>query len=1263
MSQAYTIGAGSPEPLGVTLVGNGANVAVVSRHAERIVLCLFDDRGQTEIARLPLPGRSDDVHFGFVPGLKAGMRYGLRAEGPFDPARGHRFDPSKLLVDPYAKELDRAFVLTPELAAPREAQIDTAQFVPKAIVRPAAPSPDRAGEPKRPSVIYELAIKAFSKRHPAIAENLRGTAAALAEPALLEHLVKLGVDTIELMPAAAWIDERHLPPLGLHNAWGYNPVVFMAPDPRIAPGGLGELRHAVRALHDVGLQVILDVVFNHTGESDIWGPTLSLRGLDNALYYRHAPNGELVNDTGTGNTLACDQPAVVKLVTDAMHLWIAETGIDGFRFDLATIMGRGDDGFRADAPLLAAMEQDAVLSKAVMIAEPWDIGPGGYQLGRFPPRWAEWNDRYRDDVRRFWRGDEWTIGALATRIAGSSDVFVAKGRPSASVNFIAAHDGFSLHDLVIYSAKHNEANGEHNRDGTDQNYSWNNGVEGETSDSSIGAARRRDVRALLATLMLSRGTAMLTAGDEFGRTQNGNNNAYAQDNETNWLNWDAADMALVDFTAKLIAARKRHPALNGDRFLSGMPIDPTGIPDVEWLTPEGKLMAVGDWENPRNRVLGVSLYDSGDRCCFWINGGTSAVDISLPLPRDAFAWRRVLSSDEDSADLAVPARSVVLYAEVEAKGARHQAPDDLVAEAAALAGIQPVWWTVNGERHEVSPETQRALLVSLGYPAHTASEARESLVRLRNSRAPGSVSRGECHLDPDFTHGRKRFGLATHVYCLRNERVQALGNLNTLRSFCEETRRNGGMIAGINPLHHLFPTDRKRMSPYQPSDRRFIDPIYIDLEDALANSASPRGHSLLNEAQSEIARLSTLKFIDYDAAWRIARPILESMFKDAAGGPSSSAFESMDDAMLGHCVFEVIADTYGTVDRAQWPAALRERGSRQVTAFAQAHEEAVRFRQWLQWRADQQLSAAVKGPGNPLYRDLALGVAFDGGEYWSDPDIFGTGISIGAPPDPFSAQGQVWNLAPFKPHALIDRDYAPIRAVLRSNMRHAGMLRIDHVLGLQRQFWVPQGAEGKDGAYVSFPLDDLLSVVAEESRAQNCMVVGEDLGTVSDDLRGRLAAARLFSYKVLWFERDGDTFRSAESYPYLSVSCLGSHDLPTFEAWQTGAHLALDQRLGRAIDADADRRTYERDRRELTRLFGTEGDMTLAAHEFLARGGSALALIQVDDLLQEIDQLNVPGTDREYPNWRRRHSRPIGDLARSPVSHAILERMRASRGS
>jgi glycogen operon protein len=680
VAKKIAITAGAAGPLGVTVTEDGVNVAVISRNAERLFFCVFEEPGETEIARLPLMRGDDDVHSGLVVGIGPRARYGLRADGPYEPGRGHWFDPAKLLVDPYARALDRPFALHADLAAPRSAGIDTARLVPKAIVRGAmtemAAAP--AAPPRRPGFVYELAIKAFTKKHPAIPAPQRGTAAGLAHPAAIEHLTRLGVDTVELMPVAAWIDERHLPRLGLTNAWGYNPIVFMAPDPRIAPGGIAELRAAVTTLHAAGIQVILDVVYNHTGESDVLGPTLSLRGLDSALYYRHEEDGRLVNDTGCGNTLAAERPPVTRLILDALRLFATETGIDGFRLDLATSLGRLPEGFSGEAPLFGAMRSDPLLGPMMVIAEPWDVGPGGYQLGNFPEGWLEWNDRYRDDVRLFWRGDPARIGGLATRLAGSSDLFRKGNRkPSASVNFIAAHDGFPLRDLVSYGEKHNQSNGEANRDGTDANFSWNNGIEGETPDALVAEARRRDVRSLLATLFVSRGTPMLTAGDEFGRGQRGNNNAYAQDNDITWLDWAKADTALATFVAALIRLRGSHAALSEDRFLDGAAVDDSGIKDVVWLNPAGDEMGGEDWSADVH-ILGAVFYagetieHSADRVAIWINGGRETALAALPQNRDDHFWELVLDtsaaavatpSKVSRAQVFLPARSVLAFAE------------------------------------------------------------------------------------------------------------------------------------------------------------------------------------------------------------------------------------------------------------------------------------------------------------------------------------------------------------------------------------------------------------------------------------------------------------------------------------------------------------------------------------------------------------------------------------------------------------------------
>jgi glycogen debranching enzyme len=1253
------------EALGVTLREGGAEIAVFSRHATRIEVCLFDENGR-ETQRIALAERQGDVHRGFLPGVREGQRYGLRADGPYAPEHGHRFDVAKLLVDPYARRLDRGFIHHPDLTLKG---VETLALVPKAIIeRPVSVTRQRRA--KTPDIIYEVPVKAFTMRHPEVPEKLRGTVAALAHPAVIDHLVSLGIDTVELMPLAAWIDERHLPPLGLHNGWGYNPITFMAPDPRVAPGGFAEIRATVQALQAAGLQVVLDVVYNHTGESDAEGTTLSLRGLDQASYYRHDGGFRLINDTGCGNTIAAETEPALRLILDAMRLWISEAGLDGFRFDLATILGRGKDGFSAGAPFFRAMESDPLLKDLIFIAEPWDIGPGGYRLGQFPPHWLEWNDRYRDDLRRFWRGDRGMIGTLATRLAGSSDIF-GNRTPRNSVNFLAAHDGFTLRDLVSYAHKHNEANGENNRDGTDNNFSWNNGVEGESDDAAVQNSRAKDLQGLLASLFLSRGTIMLTAGDEFGRSQQGNNNAYAQDNELTWLDWAHADRRLQSFVQSLIRMRRQHPSLSDGQFLKGAAADDTGLPDVTWLRNDGQALREEDWNDPERQLIGASFYDygSGDRCCVWFNAGIATQTAALPALRDDGSWRVILDG-EDAVDLAIgemveiPARSVLVLTE-KVKVRKSATPTDrLIDELAEKAGIQSVWWTVEGERHDVSIETKRSLLKAMGLAAGTAGDVAESSRRLQHVDQLGQGVE-KCFLAPPLVLGKKIFGLASHLYALRDGTPSALGNLSTLISFKDAASEVGAAFAGINPLHHLFPTDRRRASPYQPSDRRFIDPIYLDPTGLRKRNLRAR------EMGAEIAPLNELHHVDYEAAWNVVKRALVDGFAAFQSGGNNEdirEFKSFcaagGDALHLHAVFETIAEQAGTVDRQKWPQALREVSSSQVADFAKAREKDILLRKWTQWMGDQWLSAVAR-LGSPLYGDLALGTAFDGGEVWADPSAFAQDVSLGAPPDPFSALGQVWNLAPFRPHVLLERNLEPYRQILRANMRHFGMLRIDHVLGLMRQFWVPRGAEGKDGAYVSFPLDALMRLVAEESNAHHCMVVGEDLGTVPEGLRERLAAMNFLSYKVLWFERDQQTFRSPDAYPYLSLACLGSHDLPTFAGWASGAHLELDHRLKRNPDEAKQRRDYESERVALKDAFAQAGlatsDLMSAAHEFLAKSGSAIAFVQVDDLFGETDQLNVPGTDREYPNWRRRNERPIGDVLNDAKARALLDILRKQR--
>ncbi|ASY64298.1 Glycogen debranching enzyme [Sinorhizobium sojae CCBAU 05684] len=646
-------------PLGVTRTPDGTRFAVWSHNAARVDLCLFDKTGSKELHRLPLR-RNGDVHSLALSDVPLGTRYGLRADGIYSPEHGLWFDPSKLLVDPYAVELDRPFRHDLRLTIHGE---ETADLVPKAIVTEFRPV-----KPKRPlfqpgGLIYEIAVKPFTVLHPDVPEKKRGTVAALAEPVVIEHLTRLGVSAVELMPVVAWIDERHLPPLGLHNGWGYNPIAPMALDPSLAPGGIKELRRTVEALHGAGIGVILDLVFNHSGESDRHGTTLSMRGIDNLTYYRHAIDqpGELINDTGCGNTIACDHPVVQALILDSLRHFVRAAGVDGFRFDLASILGRDMSGFRRNAALLQAMATDPVLSDRVLIAEPWDTGPGGYQLGNFPDVFLEWNDRARDDIRRYWRGDRHTIGAFATALAGSSDTFSRWGETSTrSLNFIAAHDGFTMIDLVSYACKHNEANGEGNRDGHDENHSWNNGVEGPTEDPELLTARRNDVMALIGTLFASRGTIMLTAGDEGGHSQHGNNNAYAQDNRITWLDWGQLDQQMIDRTAALSAMRRRFRVFAETTFF-------TGRDDVAWLRLDGRAMTVEDWEHPAtdNLIMMLTTEDEMQkrftRLAVVINRSHAPHPLQLPPSLDG-EWRDALTGAALGA--LAPARSVNFLVEV-----------------------------------------------------------------------------------------------------------------------------------------------------------------------------------------------------------------------------------------------------------------------------------------------------------------------------------------------------------------------------------------------------------------------------------------------------------------------------------------------------------------------------------------------------------------------------------------------------------------------
>jgi isoamylase len=694
---------GHPSPLGATWDGRGVNFAVFSAHATAIDLCLFDPTGRKETRRIRMTARTEDVFHCYIRGVYPGQLYGLRAHGPYEPDHCHRFNPHKLLVDPYARQLHgrvrwhdavfgyRVGAHRVDLTMDRR---DSAHMTPKSVVVDPAVTWGDDRPPRRAwsdSIIYEAHVKGLTILHEGIDPSARGTYAALGHPEVVDHLLKLGVTAVELLPIHAFTDDRFLLEKGLRNYWGYSTLNFFSPEPRyMGEAGVNGLRTAISSLHEAGIEVILDVVYNHTCEGNQLGPTLSWRGLDNAVYYKTPSEAPRMtwDSTGTGNTLDLSHPRVLQMVIDSLRHWVEAYHVDGFRFDLASSLARDPFDFNQRSGFLQAIAQDPVLARVKLVAEPWDVGAGGYRVGGFPVGWAEWNDKWRDTVRAFWRGDPNQLPDLARSLTGSRETYeISRRHPWASVQFVCSHDGFTLHDLVSYNDRHNEANGEDNRDGHNHNLSWNCGAEGPTDDDAVNAMRARQKRNLLATLLLSVGTPMLLMGDELSRTQNGNNNAYAQDNETSWLDWSegaARDEALFQFVRALVRLRKDYASFRRMSFLDGRMLPDTGLKDVYWLAPEGREMQPDDWTQDLRRTLGMQIGNEGHgerRFLIILNAAPEDVDFRLPevFPAERFVHvfdtglpdglvRAEPSVLEPGGVFKVPARTFALFQHVSEAG-------------------------------------------------------------------------------------------------------------------------------------------------------------------------------------------------------------------------------------------------------------------------------------------------------------------------------------------------------------------------------------------------------------------------------------------------------------------------------------------------------------------------------------------------------------------------------------------------------------------
>jgi isoamylase len=687
---------GTPLPLGANWDGYGVNFALFSAHADKVELCLFDSGGEREIERIKLE-RSDDVWHAYLPGYGPGAVYGYRVHGPYRPKMGHRFNPNKLLLDPYARQivgrLDWAdpvygYDLRNEAQDLSYDDHDSAAFVPRAVVVDEAFDWGRDRPPCVPwakTIIYEAHVRGFTRLHPDIDEQDRGCFAGLASDSVVSYLQQLGVTALELMPVHAFIDDHFLVKQGMTNYWGYNSIGFFAVEPRyLASGDRNEFKRMVKRLHEAGIEVILDVVYNHTAEGDQTGPTICFRGIDNASYYRlvDTDSRAYINDSGCGNTLNLNHPRVLQMVLDSLRHWVIDMHVDGFRFDLAVSLGREAHGFASNSAFFQAIREDPVLSRVKLIAEPWDIGPGGYQLGAFPPGWSEWNDRFRDCIRRYWNGERGLLPGLARSLHGSSDLFEHNHRrPSASINLVTSHDGFTLADLVSYQQRHNQANGESNNDGHGANFSCNYGVEGPSDSADINALRKRQRKNLLATLLLAQGTPMLLAGDELGRSQQGNNNAYCQDNDITWQDWSAleTEAEMLEFVRRLINLRNDYPLLHRDRFVHGEArFEPSGLADILWLRADGKPMHDADWHRPEGNFLAMLLaadsmrardpsIDAEVEAAMLIVFNAAATAVDLVLPQSRFHWCCVFTTADrnpavtENAPVKIEARSVQLF--------------------------------------------------------------------------------------------------------------------------------------------------------------------------------------------------------------------------------------------------------------------------------------------------------------------------------------------------------------------------------------------------------------------------------------------------------------------------------------------------------------------------------------------------------------------------------------------------------------------------
>lgn len=1283
MAKHINISKGKPAPLGATIQGGGINFALFSANASAVILCLYSTDGKTETGRVELTAKTGDIWHGFLKGLKVGQLYGYRVDGPYAPSKGHRFNVNKLLIDPYAKDLFGEFIQNDALCGfengSPDADLsfdtrDSAAFVPKCVAGPLTLKWSATKKPNTPladSIIYEAHVKGLTKRHPDVPPAHQGTLSGLTDPAVISHLITLGVTAIELLPVQSFLSEPRLTDLGLTNYWGYNPVNYFAMHkPYFGPNGAQSWADAIDALHGAGIEVILDVVYNHTAEGWELGPTLSYRGIDNASYYQLQDNARYyVNHTGCGNTLDMSHPAVLDLTLESLRYWVREMKVDGFRFDLGPILGRNPHNFDAQAKFFTAIADDPILSAVKMIAEPWDIGPGGYQLGNFPSGWSEWSDQYRDSVRAFWKGDPHAHQNMCGKLLGSANTFEHSGRgPQAAINFISAHDGFTLRDTVSYNDKHNHANGEDNRDGHNHNLSNNMGVEGPTDVHFINAVRLKRSKNMLATLMLSQGVPMLLGGDELGHSMRGNNNAYCQDNEITWLDWKSLDTDLMQFTQQLIIYRKSKPHFTQTNYKHGEPITETGIKNADWLRADGQQMHPGDWENPDFKcfALLLSLPDEDTIAITFNRGG----DIDAPwIDKN---WTRELTTAEHQAGHVIPADSVTVFS--------HCGPylqpniyKNRLNEVAKKFGLLDSYRDINGITHITSDSTKEKLIAAFGM------DVAES-VKTDVATYPDPSPNHKVYGAEILRSSGKIWGVTAALYGLRSNRNWGIGDFEDLAHLAEIMAAKGADFIGINPVHALFPSAPHLYAPYSPSSRQFLNVMLI-APDKIPDL--PKGYSTPNNP------VDLPEHVNYEAVYTVKMTAFEAAFDRFSKQDKTSARQkefddftkSNGEALQNHALYDVIFENLPKSKQtyAGWknfPEKYQNPRSEVCRNFADQNEDRIRFYTYLQWIAETQLRdaqtrAKAAGMSIGIYLDFAVGVVPGGSGTWHNKAAFAEGVSLGAPGDAANPDGQVWNLAPFNPHELAHNNYEPYRGALRTAMSLGGAIRIDHILGHLRSFWTSTTDKGGAGGYVRYPFDGLLQMIAEESQAQNCVVFGEDLGTVPDDFRARMASYDLMGCNIMLIERDSQgQILPNDKIRELSVTGFSNHDFPTLTGFWEGEDFLWREALGIGDNPDLLSREKSRraaDKTTFSNFIGNTSNTAMTSElmadlqAYFARSPSLAFAVQLEDLMMEPLQANVPGTTDEQPNWRRRAKLSLEDIQTNETVSYICSAINKAR--